>query len=176
MPISRRSILFLPSVFAFGIDSREPAPKFRAKSTTGQQYTNDSVKGKVVLIQFWTTWCPYCKRDLDAIESIESELRSQGLLVLAVNVAESKKRVQEYLKESPRSSPIVMMSDTNLAAMFAVKSFPYYVVIDRSGGIVDTQAGSGGEASLKRMLRKAGIGTASVDDAVEVLQASPRRD
>lgn len=51
--------LALTALCAFaGSDDGEPAPRFRAKTLTGETFTNESVKGKVVLLQFWTTWCP----------------------------------------------------------------------------------------------------------------------
>jgi thiol-disulfide isomerase/thioredoxin len=138
-------------------DEREPAPRFHAKSLDGEQFTNDSVKGKVVLMQFWTTWCPYCKTEESLVNNLTTEFAGQGLVVIAVDVAESKKVVQQYLKDHPRKCRIVMTGDTNLAAMYAAKSYPIYVVVDRDGKIVDTQRGAGGERSLRRLLSRAGL-------------------
>lgn len=139
------------------IDSRQPAPAFVARTMDGEKLTNDSLKGKIVLLQFWTTWCGYCRRDQPAIETIVKELESKGLITLAVNVGESKRKVKTYLEGSPRSCKIALTEDTNLAAIFAAKSFPLYVVIDRNGKIAGTQEGAGGEAPLRRLLDKAGI-------------------
>ena len=77
-------------------------------------------------MEFWATWCPYCKRDAPALDAIQEEFLDQGLLVLAVDIAESKKTVTKYLSESPRNCKIVLMSDTNLAAWSAPKTFPHY--------------------------------------------------
>ncbi len=126
-------------------DDREPAPRFHAKTLEGEQFTNDSTKGKVVLFQFWTTWCPYCKSEEGLVNDITTEFAGKGLVVLAVDVGESKKVVQQYLKEHPRKCHIVMTGDTNLAAMYAANRYPIYVVVDREGKIVDTQRGAGGE-------------------------------
>ena len=135
-------------------DDREPAPRFHAKSLDGEQFTNDSTKGKVVLFQFWTTWCPYCKSEEGLVNDITTEFADKGLVVLAVDVAESKKVVQQYLKEHPRKCHIVMTGNTNLAAMYAANRYPIYVVVDREGKIVDTQRGSGGERRLRRSLAR----------------------
>ena len=142
-----------------GDDDREPAPRFHAKTLEGEQFTNETVKGKVVLFQFWTTWCPYCKSEESLVNDITKEFADKGLIVLAVDVAESKKKVVEYLKEHPRKCRIVLTGDTNLAAMYAANSYPIYVVVDRDGKIVDTQRGAGGERSLRRMLENAGLET-----------------
>jgi thiol-disulfide isomerase/thioredoxin len=150
-------ILSLSSIVVAGSDDREPAPRFHAKTLEGEQFTNESVKGKVVLFQFWTTWCPYCKSEESLVNEITKEFADKGLIVLAVDVAESKKKVLEYLKEHPRTCRIVLTPDTNLAAMYAANSYPIYVVVDREGKIVDTQRGAGGERSLRRMLENAGL-------------------
>jgi len=135
----------------------EPAPRFHAKTLTGETFTNASVKGKVVLIQFWTTWCPYCKEEQELVDSIDKELAPKGVIVLAINVAESKKKVRQYLQENPRSCRIVLTEDTNLAAMYQANSYPIYVVIDRDGNIAAEQRGAGGARALRHMLRKAGV-------------------
>ncbi len=144
---------------AFGPGGPEPAPRFRAKTMSGETFSNDSIKGKVVLLQFWTTWCPYCRQEEKLVDSIEKEFGDKGLLVLAVDVAESKKTVKKYLAEHPRSCRIVLTDDTNLAAMYAATSYPIYVVIDRDGNIAGTQRGAGGEEGLRSLLRSAGLGS-----------------
>jgi thiol-disulfide isomerase/thioredoxin len=140
-------------------EDREPAPRFHAKTIDGDQYTNASVKGKVVLFQFWTTWCPYCKSEEELVNNITTEFADKGLIVLAVDVAESKKKVLQYLKEHPRKCHVVLTEDTNLAAMYQANSYPIYVVVDRDGNIVDTQRGAGGERALRRLLQQAGLGS-----------------
>jgi thiol-disulfide isomerase/thioredoxin len=138
---------------------REAAPRFNAKTLTGDKFNNESLKGKVVLLQFWTTWCPYCRHEQSMIDDIQKEFASQGLVVLAINVGESKKTVKKYLEQSPRTCPIVLTDDTNLAAMFAAKSYPIYVVIDREGNIVETQHGAAGDRPLRNILHRAGLKT-----------------
>jgi thiol-disulfide isomerase/thioredoxin len=140
-----------------GSDDRGPAPRFHAKTLEGEQFTNASVKGKVVLFQFWTTWCPYCKSEEALVNDITAEFADKGLIVLAVDVAESKKKVLQYLKEHPRKCGIVLTDDTNLAAMYAANSYPIYVVIDRDGNVSDEQRGASGERAIRRMLERAGL-------------------
>src|SRR5690242_3515440 len=134
-----------------------PAPRFRAKTTAGENFDNESVKGKIVLLEFWTTWCPYCREEQEMIDDIDKEFSGKGLVVLAIDVGESKKTVKQYLADNPRTCRIVLMQDTNLAAMYAAKSYPIYVVIDREGKIVGTQRGAAGERGLRVMLSRAGL-------------------
>ena len=143
-------------VFA-GSPEREAAPRFRAKTMEGQQYNNESLKGKVVLLEFWTTWCQYCRAEEELVNQVHDEFASKGLVVLAIDVGESKKTVKKYLVENKRTCPIVLTEDTNLAAMYQATSYPIYVVIDREGNIVGTQRGAAGERALRRLLSRAGV-------------------
>lgn len=104
------------------LDGREAAPRFHAKTMSGETINNDSMQGKVVLLQFWATWCQYCKRDMPVLETLGREFEKQGLVVLGVNVGESKKKVKQYLEQSPRSSRVVLMDDTNLRRCLKLKA------------------------------------------------------
>jgi thiol-disulfide isomerase/thioredoxin len=150
--------LILIALCALAADeSGQPAPRFRAKTTTGDQFNNATVKGKVVLFEFWTTWCQYCEAERELVDGIAKEFADKGLIVLAVNVLEPDKTVKQYLIDHPRSVPIVLTKDTNLAAMYNAQSYPIYVVIDRDGNIAGEQRGAGGEKALRRLLKRAGI-------------------
>jgi thiol-disulfide isomerase/thioredoxin len=151
-------VLALIVLCAFsGPDKRESAPQFLAKTMDGEKFSNDSIRGKVTLLEFWTTWCPYCRREEEMVDSIQKEFAPKGLIVLAVDVAESRKTVKKYLEEHPRSVRIVLTTDTNLAAMYSATSYPIYVVIDRDGKIAGTQHGAAGEDALRDLLSRAGL-------------------
>ena len=152
-----RRVLCLLLLTAAAFAQREPAPRFNAKSMTGEVYNNASLKGKVVLLQFWTTWCPYCRGEQLLVDKLTQEFGSKGLIVLAVDVGESKKKAKRYLEESPRSCPIILNEDTNLPAMFATTQYPVYVVIDRDGNMAGIQRGAGGERMLRQLLSRAGL-------------------
>src|SRR6185312_1719903 len=137
--------------------AKEAAPRFNATTTAGEKFTNDSVKGKVVLLEFWTTWCGYCEHEAGFVDSLNDEFKSKGLIVLAINVGESKKTVKKYLEQHPRTTRIVLTDQTNLAAMFEAKVYPIYVVIDREGNVAGTQKGAGGEGALRNLLADGGL-------------------
>ena len=149
--------LLLSQVSRAGDETGQPAPRFRAKTTTGEQFNNESVKGKVVLFEFWTTWCKYCEAESELVDSIAQEFKSKDLIVLAVDVLEPDKTVKAYLAEHPRTVPIVLTKDTNLAAMYNAQVYPIYVVVDREGNIAGEQRGAAGDRGLRRMLRRAGL-------------------
>jgi thiol-disulfide isomerase/thioredoxin len=161
--MERRAILVLVALLAvtcsaLAVDEvGQAAPRFRAKTTTGEQFNNASTKGKVVLFEFWTTWCKYCEEESAMVDDLAKEFAGQGLIVLAVDVLEPDQRVKKYLAEHPRSVPIVLTKDTNLAAMYNAQVYPIYVVVDRQGNIAGEQRGARGEMALRRMLKRAGL-------------------
>ncbi len=160
------SFLLLAAVCALaGLKDKEPAPHFNAITTTGEKFTNETIKGKVVLLEFWTTWCGFCADEASFVDKIGHELATKGLILLAIDVGESKKTVKKYLDQHPRNCKIVFMEDTNLAAMYAATSYPIYVVIDRDGNIAGTQRGAGGEDALRRLIGRAGLDSPDSDDS-----------
>jgi thiol-disulfide isomerase/thioredoxin len=151
-------VLLALTLCAFaGDETGQPAPRFRAKTTTGDQFNNESTKGKVVLFEFWTTWCKYCEAEADLVDDIAREFKGKDLIVLAVDVLEPDQKVKKYLAEHPRSVPIVLTKDTNLAAMYNAQVYPIYVLIDRDGNIAAEQRGAAGERGLRRMLKRVGL-------------------
>jgi thiol-disulfide isomerase/thioredoxin len=144
------------ATFATPQDS-EPAPRFNARTMTGEKFTNESIKGKIVLLDFWTTWCSFCATEAGFVDKLNHDYADKGLLVLAVNVGESKKTVNKYLAQHPRTSRVVLTDDTNLAAMYQATVYPIYVVIGRDGNIAATQRGAAGDEALHRILARAGL-------------------
>jgi len=152
-------ILLLAPLATGGDETGQPAPRFRAKTTTGEQFNNESVKGKVVLFEFWTTWCKYCEEEAELVDDIAKQFKSKDLIVLAVDVLEPDQRVKKYLADHPRSVPVVLTKDTNLAAMYNAQVYPIYVVVGRDGNIAAEQRGAAGERGLHRLLKRAGLGS-----------------
>jgi thiol-disulfide isomerase/thioredoxin len=150
-------------------------PRFSGHTLDGESISNDSLQGRVVLLQFWTTWCGYCRRDQPIIEELERRFADKGLIILAVNVGEPEEKVRAYLSASPRSCRVVLNSEVDLVSKFGARGFPYYVVLDAQGRVAGKMAGSGGEAALLDMLARAGMtsGTkTSGSDRVRTLRAS----
>ena len=157
--VHRRAFLFTLAGAASAIDTHQFVPKFFARTLDGEKYNNDTIKGKVLLIQFWATWCPKCRSDQDSVDVIAAEYAAKGVVVLAVDVGESKRKVTDYLRRAPRSCKIVLNQDTNLPAQFEARVFPYYVVINADGKVAGEQKGAGGERALRELLRRAGVDT-----------------
>ncbi len=157
LPLTLAALMAFTAGASSADEIGQPAPRFHAKTTTGEQFNNASVKGKVVLFEFWTTWCKYCEAEAAIVDGIAKEFGDKGLIVLAVDVLEPDPKVKKYLADHPRSVPVVLTKDTNLAAMYNAQSYPIYVVIDRDGNIAGERRGTAGETGLRQMLRRAGL-------------------
>lgn len=162
--------LLLPIIFCVLVraDTQGPAPQFTAQTLDGETFNNASLRGRVILLQFWATQCPECRADQAVLDDVERMYAGQGLVVLAIDVGESETSVKNYLRANPRSVRIVVNAGNSLSARFGVQSFPYYVAIDSQGNIVGTQTGAGGVAGLRRLLGLAGLSLqADVQDVNE---------
>jgi thiol-disulfide isomerase/thioredoxin len=132
-----------------------PAPQFNFRSLDGQAFSNSSLSGNIVLLQFWATWCPYCKRDQAAVDAIQSEYAGRGVVVVAVDVGEDESIVKEYLARNPRSCAVAVDESHAMSSRFGLGGIPHYVVIDRSGNVVASRSGAAGEQGLRYMLSRA---------------------
>lgn len=130
------------------------APEFEGRTMQGVPFTRESLKGRPVLIQFWATWCGYCRRDQEAVDRLAYEHLGR-IHVLAVNVGEDARTVRGYLAESPRRGEVVLSDESNLAEVFRPRGFPHYVLLGRDSEILGVQRGSAGEAGLRRLLKRA---------------------
>jgi thiol-disulfide isomerase/thioredoxin len=135
----------------------KPAPAFALKSIDGKTIDSTGLKGKVVLLDFWTTWCAPCRKEMPALAAIHSEFKDAGLILIGVNVGEDRELVEKFLKTTPAPYPIVLSNDSDIVASFQVSAFPTYVLIGRDGNIAAHQVGSSGEESLRAILAAAGL-------------------
>jgi thiol-disulfide isomerase/thioredoxin len=136
---------------------RPPSPPvpFRAKTIDGEEITTQVVNGRFILVQFWTTWCPVCRRDQPAVDRI-TENYVDRVFVLAVDSGEKRKIVEDYLKTHPRSCAVALESDTDLSRLSG-RGFPHYVLLSPRGDVVGTRTGGIGTSGLRALLAKAGL-------------------
>ncbi|HET8547304.1 MAG TPA: TlpA disulfide reductase family protein [Bryobacteraceae bacterium] len=143
-------------VIAPAAERRRPMGDFQATTLTGETLTRDSLKGKPYLLQFWTTWCGYCRRDQPAVEEFIRD-KGENIPVVCVNVKESRRTVTSYLADAPRSCKVVLTEDTNLTAIVKQTGYPKYILVDAEGNIASVQNGAGGIEGLRAMLAEAGV-------------------
>jgi thiol-disulfide isomerase/thioredoxin len=116
------------------------------------------IKGKVVLLDFWTTWCGPCKKELPIIEKLHKEFRARGLVVVGVNVGEEKDVVAKYMADARLTYPNLQVGDDDeILKSLSVRAYPTLVLIDRTGKVALYEIGAKNEAGLRAALAKTGI-------------------
>jgi outer membrane lipoprotein-sorting protein/thiol-disulfide isomerase/thioredoxin len=137
--------------------SGKTAADFTLSSLDGKEYSLQALRGKVVLLDFWATWCVPCRKDMPSLEKIYSEFRDRGLVLLGMNVGEDAQTVGKFLAANKLSYPIVLAGENQMLEGYSVTAFPTVVLIDRDGTIFLYHVGSGSEADLRDALAKLGF-------------------
>jgi peroxiredoxin len=114
--------------------SAEPAPDVQLKTTDGKPLKLSELRGQVVLLNFWATWCVPCRSEIPGLNEMQRDLAGRGLKVLGVSTSDSADLVREYQKDV-RQDYTVALGDDAVAASYAVGVLPTTFVIDREGRI-----------------------------------------
>jgi peroxiredoxin len=110
------------------------ATDFKLSDVDNKSYTLSSYKGKQpVILLFWTTWCPYCRKELKNINLMSEELKKEKVEVLAINVGEPLSKVSKFVKSYNLTYPVLLDQDGNVSRSYNVFGVPTYVIIDDKG-------------------------------------------
>jgi peroxiredoxin len=131
-------MLMVSSGLVWAMGSRVPAvgtsaEDFRLVDLEGKQQSLCQYRGKVVLVNFWATWCKPCTTEMPAMQAMYDKLRDQGFVVLAVNELEDEAKVREHIKQHGHTFPVLMDRDNKVANQFGVFGLPVSVFIDEKG-------------------------------------------
>ncbi len=119
-----------------------PAPEITLKDLQGQEIRLSDLRGKIVLLNFWATWCKPCKDEMPAMQASYDKLRGQGLVVLAVNELEDTEKVIEHVRSHGHTFPVVMDHDNRVANRYGVVGLPASFIVDRQGIVREQIVGS----------------------------------
>jgi len=134
------------------IARREPAPTFELKTIDGKPVSLDALAGKVVLIDFWATWCSACRSDSGYIQSTAEMFDKSKFVLLEVSADDSRNTWENYVREHRMQGVNVWDDQHTVADMFHVAGYPTYVVLDGDG--VMRMRALGTEGDLKGTVRK----------------------
>lgn len=111
------------------------APDFALKTLDGQTVRLSEFRGKkVVLINFWATWCPPCRLEMPTMQQIYSEYKGRGFEILAVNIEpDAQQEIRNFIKELRLTFPVVLDPDMKVARRYRIIGLPVSVLIDRQG-------------------------------------------
>ncbi len=130
--------LLISSSLVWGMGSRVPAvgttaEDFRLVDLEGKPQSLSQYRGKVVLVNFWATWCKPCTTEMPAMQTTYDKLQQKGFIVLAINELEDEAKVRDHIKQHGHTFPVLMDRDNKVANQFGVFGLPVSVFIDEKG-------------------------------------------
>lgn len=157
MRLKRREAILLPTFFLLGLSwiyfSRVPAettgvqppspqvgflaPDFTLELLNGGDITLSDLRGKVVLVNIWASWCPPCRKEMPAIEIVYEELKSQGFEVLALNTTyqDDEREAAAFIQNLGLTFPILLDRTGEVSGLYLLRALPTSYFIDREGVI-----------------------------------------
>lgn len=128
----------------FGIErpeNRTVAPDFTLEDLSGKRISLKSLKGRVVFLNFWATWCIPCRQEMPSMEKLHRELKERGLEVVAVNFREDQTEVRKFVEELGLTFTILLDKDGKVFEQYGAWALPLSHFINRKGEFVGKVAG-----------------------------------
>lgn len=140
---------------AAALDTGARMPELTAVDLAGKRFDRKALEGKVVLIDFWASWCAPCKQELPQLERLYQKHKAKGLVVIGVNVDRDLDKARALAKELKLSFPVVHDAEHAIAGRFEPPRMPSSFLIDRKGVVRYVHAGfrAGDEAEIEKQLK-----------------------
>jgi cytochrome c biogenesis protein CcmG/thiol:disulfide interchange protein DsbE len=117
------------------------APAFALKALTGETLSLEALKGNVVFLDFWATWCPPCRISMPAVERLHADYQGKPVRVIGVSIDEDIDALRAFVKKKGTPYPVLMDPDSATASAYGADGIPHFVVVDRAGRLVDQWSG-----------------------------------
>lgn len=154
------------SLLAFGLiglSACAPAPPggdatsdFRLASLDGSMLGPADFPGKVIVVDFWASWCAPCRKQASILDEVHEELEARGVQFLSVNLGEDEETVREYVAETPFPYPTLMDPEETLGEAFEIYFLPTLLVLNADRGIVYLDSGVVDGPRLRKLITEAG--------------------
>jgi len=141
------------------IPNGEPAPGFTLRALDGMDFALSKLKGKVVLLDFWATWCGPCTMAMPKIQKIHDDLGAKGLVVLGIDNETDPDKVRRYLSDNGYTYPTLTDPGGKMGNEYRVSAIPTVYIIDRQGNVAASLIGYSPESGneIREVLRKLGV-------------------
>ncbi|MGH7997691.1 MAG: TlpA family protein disulfide reductase [Opitutaceae bacterium] len=150
---------FASAALAFGpmASASEVAPQraspWQLKDPSGHQWSSADFKGKIVLLDFWATWCPPCVKEIPSFVALQDKYRGEGLAIVGVSIDEAGPgTVRRFLEKHPVNYPVVLGSWGFASGFLVHDQIPTTVIVDRAGFIRDVVVGYESRERLEKRL------------------------
>lgn len=133
----------LADLFIVPEDARHAAPDFVIENLRGGDTGLADYKGKIVLLNFWATWCMPCRAEMPGMEILWQKYKEQGFVIAAVSVDEgSRGRIETFSKLLDLSFPILLDPESKVSDLYKVSDMPTSFLIDRNGKVISRIVGT----------------------------------
>jgi peroxiredoxin len=137
-------------------DQRRREADFTLTDLQGKTWTLKSLRGKTVLVNFWATWCPPCRKEMPDLEALYNRFKDQGLLILAISDEDASK-VRPFVAEKSVTYPILLDPGRKVNELFQIEGIPKSFVYDRNGKLVAQSIDMRTRKQFLQMLGQAGL-------------------
>ncbi len=118
------------------MEGRPEAPDFTLLDLDGETHHLADYRGKVVIVNFWATWCPPCRAEMPSMQRAWEKLRNQGVVMLGIDVGEDEETVFQFLADYPVEFPLLLDRDSRVVDAWGVRGLPTTFVVDPEGRLV----------------------------------------
>jgi peroxiredoxin len=139
-----------------GNDKKREHLDFTLKDLSGKTWTFSELRGKVVLVNFWATWCPPCRKEMPDLETLYTRFGSKGFVVLGISDEETAE-VEPFIRDHTISCPVLLDPSRKVNELFVVQGIPKSFVYDRQGKLVAQSIDMRTQKQFLEMLEKAGL-------------------
>ena len=129
------------------------APDFTLQDNSGKQVRLVDLKGRVVLLEFWATWCPPCRAEIPTIERLHTQYGSKGLTILAISVDEGGWDEVKSFATEHKISYAVLRGTEDVSAKYMVRLIPSMFLIDKQGNIMKQYMGGGNVEAVEQEIK-----------------------
>jgi peroxiredoxin len=112
-----------------------PAPDFSLKTQSGDPLSLTDQRGKVVMINFWASWCPPCLKEMPLLDEIYNTHKDNGFTLLGINIEQDTTEAKRLIKELDLSFPILFDPNNQVGKQYNVRAMPTTVVVDQTGTV-----------------------------------------
>jgi len=117
------------------------APDFELESIDGTTIKLSNLRDKNVIINFWATWCGFCVTEMPDLQRLQETYKDEDLLILTVNVGETKEQVQKFMEDNNLELAAVLDKDMEISNMYGARSFPTTIAVNKKGEAVKGYVG-----------------------------------
>jgi len=137
-------------------DERRARADFALTDLTGKSWTLRQLRGKVVLVNFWATWCPPCRKEMPDLEALYKRFSNQGFVILAIS-DEDNAKVKPFITERNITYPVLLDPGRKVNQLFEVDGIPKSFIYDRQGKLVAESIDMRTQQQFLEMLGRAGL-------------------